>query len=38
MTMPVTQHFESHVEIIGKFLSRRIVTETSRDSVRERVG
>jgi RNA 3'-terminal phosphate cyclase len=26
-TMPVTQHFESHVEIIGKFLNRRVVTE-----------
>ena len=27
VTMPVTQHFESHVEIIGKFLSKRVVTE-----------
>ena len=26
-TMPVTQHFESHVAIIEKFLSRRVVTE-----------
>lgn len=27
LTMPVTQHFESHVEIIGKFLSRRVTTK-----------
>ena len=37
MTMPVTQHFESHVEIIGKFLSRRVVTENHGDLVNVRV-
>jgi RNA 3'-terminal phosphate cyclase (ATP) len=26
-TMPVTQHFSSHVSIIEKFLSKRVVTE-----------
>lgn len=25
-TMPVSQHFESHVSIIGAFLQRRIIT------------
>ena len=28
VTMPVTQHFESHVAIIEAFLSRRVVTES----------
>jgi RNA 3'-terminal phosphate cyclase (ATP) len=37
-TMPVTQHFESHVEIIGKFLDRKIFTESVGDLVRVRVG
>ena len=37
-TMPVTQHFESHVEIIRKFLSRRVVTDNSGNSVGVRVG
>ena len=27
-TMPVTRHFESHVEIIGKFLALRVVAES----------
>jgi hypothetical protein len=27
LRMPVTQHFESHVAIIGAFLSRKVVTE-----------
>jgi RNA 3'-terminal phosphate cyclase (ATP) len=38
ITMPVTQHFESHVEIIGKFLERKIVTENVGDLVHVRVG
>jgi RNA 3'-terminal phosphate cyclase (ATP) len=38
VTMPVTQDFESHVEIIRKFLERKIVTENVRDFVRVRVG
>jgi RNA 3'-terminal phosphate cyclase (ATP) len=38
VTMPVTQHFESHVDIIERFLSRRVVTETVGDLVRVRVG
>ena len=33
VTMPVTQHFESHVEIIGKFLSKRVVTEDRKGLV-----
>jgi RNA 3'-terminal phosphate cyclase (ATP) len=33
-TMPVTQHFESHVEIIGKFLERKVVAESVGDLVR----
>ena len=33
VTMPVTQHFESHVEIIGKFLKRKVVTEIKGDLV-----
>lgn len=38
LTMPVTKHFESHVEIIGAFLSRRVVTENVGDLVSVRVG
>jgi RNA 3'-terminal phosphate cyclase (ATP) len=38
VTMPVTQHFESHMGIIGKFLSRRVVTESLGNLVRVRVG
>jgi RNA 3'-terminal phosphate cyclase (ATP) len=38
LTMPVTQHFESHVKIIGKFLSRRLVTETRAELAQVRVG
>jgi RNA 3'-terminal phosphate cyclase (ATP) len=38
VTMPVTQDFESHVEIIRKFLERKIGTENVRDFVRVRVG
>jgi RNA 3'-terminal phosphate cyclase (ATP) len=38
VTMPVTQHFESHVAIIGKFLERKIVTESVGDLVRVRVA
>jgi hypothetical protein len=37
-TMPVTQHFESHVETIGKFLERKIVTESKDDFVRVRIS
>jgi RNA 3'-terminal phosphate cyclase (ATP) len=37
VTMPVTQHFESHVAIIGKFLNRRVVIENASDLVRVRV-
>jgi RNA 3'-terminal phosphate cyclase (ATP) len=33
VTMPVTQHFESHVEIIGKFLSNRVATKDRRGLV-----
>jgi RNA 3'-terminal phosphate cyclase (ATP) len=32
-TMPVTQHFESHVEIIEKFLSRRVEIEDRKGVV-----
>jgi hypothetical protein len=31
--MPVTQHFESHVEIIEKFLSRRVEMEDRKGVV-----
>jgi RNA 3'-terminal phosphate cyclase (ATP) len=37
-TMPVTQHFESHVGIIETFLSRQIVTQSVGDLVRVQVG
>jgi RNA 3'-terminal phosphate cyclase (ATP) len=37
VTMPVTQHFESHVEIIKAFLNRKVVTESVGDVVRVRV-
>ena len=37
-TMPVTQHFESHAEIIGKFLERKVVTGSVGGLVRVRVG
>jgi RNA 3'-terminal phosphate cyclase len=36
-TMPVTQHFESHVEIVEKFLARRVVTESLASLVHVRV-
>ena len=36
-TMPVTQHFESHVGIIGKVLSRKVVTENAGDLVKVQV-
>jgi RNA 3'-terminal phosphate cyclase (ATP) len=36
VTMPVTQHFESHVKIIGAFLNRDILTENIGDLVRVR--
>jgi RNA 3'-terminal phosphate cyclase (ATP) len=38
VTMPVTQHFESHVSIIGAFLARKVVTENVGDLVKVRVG
>jgi RNA 3'-terminal phosphate cyclase (ATP) len=38
VTMPVTQHFESHVEIIKAFLNRKVVTENSGELVHVRVG
>jgi RNA 3'-terminal phosphate cyclase (ATP) len=38
VTMPVTQHFESHVAIIEKFLERKVVTENKGDLVRVRVA
>jgi RNA 3'-terminal phosphate cyclase len=38
LTMPVTQHFKSHVEIIGAFLSQKVVTQSVGDLVRVRVG
>lgn len=37
-TMPVTQHFESHVTILGKFLRVKVVTESRTDLVSVRVG
>jgi hypothetical protein len=37
VTMPATQHFESHAEIIKMFLSRRVVTENSGNLVDVRV-
>jgi hypothetical protein len=36
--MPVTQHFESHVEIIGAFLDGNVVTDSVGDLMRVRVG
>jgi hypothetical protein len=36
--MPVTQHFESHVEIIGAFLNSKVETEKVGDLVRVRIG
>lgn len=38
VTMPVTQHFESHVEIIGAFLNSKVETEKVGDLVRVRIG
>jgi hypothetical protein len=38
MRMPVTQHFESHVGIIEKFLARKVDTEIKGELVRVRVG
>jgi RNA 3'-terminal phosphate cyclase (ATP) len=38
VTMPVTQHFESHVEIIGKFLEQKVVTEFKGDLVRVQIS
>jgi RNA 3'-terminal phosphate cyclase len=38
MTMPVTQHFESHAEIIGAFLNSKVETEKVGDLVRVRIG
>jgi RNA 3'-terminal phosphate cyclase (ATP) len=37
VTMPVTQHFESHVAIIEKFLTRRVLTESLGGLVRVQV-
>ena len=37
VTMPVTQHFESHVEIIEKFLSTRVAAKDRRGLVCVRV-
>jgi RNA 3'-terminal phosphate cyclase (ATP) len=37
VTMPVTQHFESHVAIIEKFLARRVVAESKDGLVHVRV-
>jgi hypothetical protein len=37
VTMPVTQHFESHVEIIVKFLERKVATENVADLLGVRV-
>jgi RNA 3'-terminal phosphate cyclase (ATP) len=37
LTMPVTQHFESHVAIIEKFLSKRVVAEDREGLVCVRV-
>jgi RNA 3'-terminal phosphate cyclase (ATP) len=37
VTMPLTQHFESHVAIIGAFLDRKVATENVGDLVRVRV-
>jgi hypothetical protein len=36
LTMPVTQHFELQVEIIEKFLARRVTTESRSDVVHVR--
>ncbi|MEA3173994.1 MAG: 3-terminal phosphate cyclase, partial [Gammaproteobacteria bacterium] len=38
LTMPVTQHFESHVEIIKAFLHRKVVAENKGELVQVRVG
>ena len=38
VTMPGTQHFESHVEIIGKFLEQKVVTESRGELVHVKVG
>lgn len=37
VTMPVTEHIESHVSIIGAFLNREIVLSSQADRVRVRV-
>ncbi len=37
VTMPVTQHFESQVEIIEKFLSRRVTVESKDGLVHVRI-
>jgi RNA 3'-terminal phosphate cyclase (ATP) len=38
VTMPVTQHFESHVAIIKKFLNRKILAGNSGELAHVRVG
>jgi RNA 3'-terminal phosphate cyclase len=38
VTMPVTEHIESHVSIIGAFLNREIVLSSQADRVRVRVA
>jgi RNA 3'-terminal phosphate cyclase len=37
VTMPVTQHFDSHVGIIEKFLGSRVVMEAKSDLVHVRI-
>jgi RNA 3'-terminal phosphate cyclase len=36
--MAVTQHFKSHVSIIGAFLDRKVVTDSVGDLVRVRIA
>ena len=38
VTMPVTQHFESHVEILKAFLSQKIAVSEEGNLVRVRVA
>jgi RNA 3'-terminal phosphate cyclase (ATP) len=38
VTMPVTQHFESHVAIIGKFLALRVAAESKDGLVHVKIG
>ena len=38
VTMPVTQHFDSHLSIIGALLNRKVVVSNQGDLVQVRIS